>query len=307
MTTWGLSATIRAPAAEILRFAAHHLQLGAHRLYIYLDEDNPDAYGPLKAHPKVRVTPCTDSHWQKLNGARPRKHQPRQTLNATHAYARADVDWLIHMDVDEFLIPDRPVETLLPLQATTARVRPMELLAGSDDAYKAFVPTDGRRRARVNRIYPTYGRHLKGGFLSHVAGKLFVRTGLADIRVQIHNVFQGDTLIPGAVELPDITLAHRHAKSWDAWRAQFDYRHAQGSYRSDMKPALPRDKGGMSIHELFQHLLDSEGDAGLRHFYDEVIGDSPALRARLQAEGLLRIEALDLDRAVAEVFPEARV
>ncbi|WP_241462605.1 glycosyltransferase family 2 protein [Tateyamaria sp. ANG-S1] len=100
---WGLSATILAPAADILRFAAYHIELGAHRLYIYLDDDNPAAFNPLKDHPKVRVQTCDAAHWKKLGGRRPVKHQARQTMNATHAYhRRAEVDWLIHMDADEF-------------------------------------------------------------------------------------------------------------------------------------------------------------------------------------------------------------
>ena len=106
MTTWGLSATIKAPAAEILRFVAYHLGQGAHRLYIYLDDDNPTAFAACKAHPKIRVTHCDDAHWRTLNnGRRPVKHQVRQAFNATHAYNRpAEVDWLIHIDVDERMV-----------------------------------------------------------------------------------------------------------------------------------------------------------------------------------------------------------
>ncbi|MDG1183118.1 MAG: hypothetical protein P8N30_10455 [Tateyamaria sp.] len=58
MNIWGLSATIRAPAPDILRFAAYHLEQGAHRLYLYIDAANPVAYAHLKAHPKVRVQIC---------------------------------------------------------------------------------------------------------------------------------------------------------------------------------------------------------------------------------------------------------
>ena len=143
MTKWGLSATIKAPVTEILGFAAHHLELGAHRLYIYLDEPNPEALALLKAHPKIRVRTCDDAYWRKSNRKRPAKHQLRQTHNATHAYARrAEVDWLIHIDVDEYLWPDRTVtETLtaLPGAVHCARVRPIEALAGTRTLFKGFI------------------------------------------------------------------------------------------------------------------------------------------------------------------------
>ena len=58
MTTWGVVSMVRGPAQDILRFAAHHLDLGADRLYLYLDEPNPEAQHQLEQHPKVQV--C---HW----------------------------------------------------------------------------------------------------------------------------------------------------------------------------------------------------------------------------------------------------
>lgn len=311
MTTWGLSATILAPAPEILRFAAYHLEQGAHRLFIYLDGDSPDAYRHLKAHPKIRVQTCDDAHWKKLGVKRPDRHQVRQTRNATHAYGRrAEVDWLIHMDVDEFLVPHLPVSEVLGTVApetTSARVRPMELLGGSDTAFKTFIPSGGGRHTLVERIYPTFGRHIRGGFLSHVAGKLFVRTGLPDITVQIHNAFQGDTMLPGAAELDQLALAHCHAKSWEDWRASFAYRLEKGSYRAELKAALSAEKGGMSLHDLFHMIQTDSGEVGLRQFYDEVIGDSPDLRARLDAHGLLRLVDLDLRTVAQKHFPDAFV
>lgn len=303
--TWGLVSTILAPAEDILRFAAHHLDHGAHRLYIYLDAENEAAYSALKSHPKIRVQTCDAAYW-KRQGTRPEKHQVRQVANATHAYRRrAEVDWLVHMDVDEFLIPDSNIaETLgaLPADTLSARVRPMERLAGGSDAYKAFIPPGPDRAATVDRLYPTFGRYLTGGFLSHVAGKLFVRSGLPDVTFKIHNAFRHDQQLPKAHELGTISLAHVHATSWEGWLHQYRYRLEKGSYRAELKPA---DKNGPTLHDFFRTLEASEGEAGLRAFYDEVIGDSPALRARLEAERLLRIAPLALDLSVARHFPGA--
>jgi len=311
LTTWGLSATILAPTPDILRFAAYHLEQGAQRLYLYLDQDNPEAYVALKANPKIRVHVCGDTYWKKLGVRRPQRHQARQSINATHAYARrAEVGWLIHMDVDEFLVSQEPVRSTLaalPQAQTSARIRPMEVLGGSDSAFKAFIPAGSDRRARVEALYPTFGRYVRGGFLSHLAGKLFVRTGLPDISVRIHNAFQGDVMLPDAAELTQIQLAHCHAKSWDAWRAAYDYRLQKGSYRAELKPATATDKGGLTLHDVFHLIAADSGDAGLRQFYDEVIGDSPHMRARLEAQGLLRHVDLGLDTALAKHFPEAAI
>ena len=311
MTTWGLVATILAPTPDILRFAAYHLEQGAHRVYIYLDAELPDAFDILKAHPKIRVRTCDRAHWRRLGGKRPDKHQARQTMNATHAYnRRKEVDWLIHMDADEFLVPQAPISQVLENVApdiTSARVRPMELLGGSHNLFKGFIPANGKRQALVQEIYPTFGTHLKGGFLSHVAGKLFVRTGLSDITVKIHNTLQRDEILPNAPDLTQIDLAHCHAKSWEDWRATYVYRRDKGSYRAELKPATRPEQGGMTLHELFRWIEQDQGEPGLLAFYDEVIGDSPQMRARLTAHDLLKQADLDLETALLHHFPDAEV
>ena len=304
---WGIVSTVLAPAKEVLTFAAYHLEAGAHRVHIYMDAPNPAAQDALKNHPKCRVTLCDDAWWQKRKG-RPEKHQVRQAMNATHAYNRkADVAWLIHIDVDEFLVADRPIGEVLaalPPDVPAARARPMEALAGDNTAFKGFIP-GGPDRARLTRaIYPTFGDHVKGGFLSHLAGKVFLRTGQDHVKLRIHSGFQKGEEIKG-LDLPqdDIALAHCHAKTWDDWLAHYRFRLERGSYRSELAPNKPRDKGGLSMHELFRMIEDSEGEAGLRAFFDEVCADSPDLRARLAAHGLLREANLGLSDPLSTHFP----
>ena len=311
MTTWGVVATIKADTATILRFAAYHLELGAHRIYIYLDTPNPEAQELLRAHPKARVIRCDDGYWKRHNGSRPEMHQPRQTLNATRAYNRAqEVDWVMHMDVDEFLVPSGRISDLLgalPDTTQCARARPMELLAGGDPqveaAFKTFIPAGKQREQIVSALYPTYGQHLKGGFLSHIAGKLFVRTGIDGIKFRIHNAFLNGETNPNHVELPELSLAHFHAIDWETWRAHYDYRLKEGSYRADLGPARARDRGGITMHELFNLIFEEEGEAGLRSFFDEVCTDTPALRTRLENHGHLMCTSFPFDTYRTKHFP----
>ncbi|TMV14793.1 glycosyltransferase family 2 protein [Arenibacterium halophilum] len=312
MTTWGIVATIRADHTTILNFAAHHLELGAHRLYLYLDEPNPTAEAALKAHPKVRLRVCDAGYWKRQNGSRPAKHQVRQTLNATHAYARpAEVDWLAHIDVDEFLWPETGVAealTALPAQAFTARVRPAEALAPDTPdfyapatAFKAMHIDRTARDRSTARLYPDYAAHIDDGFLSHVAGKIFLRTGMGDIEFRIHNARKGELQNPGAVDLTTVSLLHCHANDWEDFRSRFDYRHSHGAYRAELGRKGP---SGLTLHEVFAALLDSEGEDGLRRFHDSLCTATPSHCAALQAEGLLRIHDLQLEQKRARQFPQ---
>jgi len=313
--TWGIVSTIKADDRDILTFAAHHLDLGAHRVHIYLDKDAPAARQALIDHPKCRVILCDDGYWHRRFKAkgRPEKHQQRQTANATHCYRRrAEVDWLAHIDVDEFLLPDSSLPdqlARLPSHTLSARVRPIESLApdpldppdegGVYCKAAARFPKD--RAAQTGAIFPTYGAHLNGGFLSHVAGKIFVRTGEDKIAIRIHNAFRDGVRDDASEDLPETRLAHLHAKSWEDFLAAYRFRLARGSYRSELKAA---SEHGLNMHALFSALEAEGGETALRAFYEEVCTATPRLRDALQKHGLLHCVRLDTDRKLARHFPE---
>ena len=92
-----------------------------------------------------------------------------------------------------------------------------------------------------------------------------------------------------------------------SWRSAYAYRLAKGSYRAELKPAIKPEHGGLTLHELFRWIEADQGEAGLRAFYDEVIGDSPDLRARLGAHDALREVDLALTAATVRHFPDAAV
>ena len=316
-TTWGVVATIKAPTTQILNFAAHHLDLGAQRVHVYLDVDDPDARSALKRHPKCRVIHTDDGYWHRRRKHRgcPDGHQHRQTVNATHCYnRRPEVTWLLHADVDEFLWPTTPLAAqldALPHSVLSARVRPIEALApdpadpppGGQIWCKGFARLQADRRAETNTIYPTYGDHLNGGFLSHVAGKIFTRTGQPDISLRIHNAFRGKVMDADPPDLSHCRLVHLHAHGWDHWQALYRYRLEHGSYRDGLKPA-PRAQGAaLNMHELFTMLEHDGGETALRAFYDEVCTATPALRDRLDRFGRLHAGTLDLDGKRARHFP----
>lgn len=313
---WAVVSTIKAPTEDILAFAAHHLDLGAHRLYLYLDDENPEANAALKAHPKIRVTQTDETYWRR-HGTRPEKHQVRQTANVMNAYTKKahEVDFITHIDVDEFLWPSRDLGAQLadlPQSASCARVWPIEALSSegqnAPDGITWFKSCARNRQSRLKqtaKLYPTYGTYLNGGYLSHAMGKLFIRTGIDGLKIRIHNVFLGQDTNPGLVILEETELCHLHAKNWANFRAAFHYRHAKGSYRDELSANTAKDGTGLNLHQLFTTILDAEGEDGLRAFFNEVCLATPDLRAALDRKGHLRSIALDLPAKRARHFPRA--
>ena len=72
-----------------------------------------------------------------------------------------------------------------------------------------------------------------------------------------------------------------------------------------MKPNRPVEHGGLTLHALFNTIHSQDGEAGLRHFYNQVCTATPTHLEQLQTMGLLRQPPLDLDASVARHFPEA--
>ncbi|WP_418591964.1 glycosyltransferase family 2 protein [Ponticoccus sp. (in: a-proteobacteria)] len=311
MTTWGTVTTVKAPMRTILTFAAWHLEQGAHRLFFYLDEDAPETLAVLKAHPKIRAWHTDAAWWAKRKG-RPDKHQARQGLNARHANKRkAETDWLAHIDIDEFLLSDKPITEhlhALPEDCLCARLRPVEALApGSgtapgETAFKAFHLAQGPRQEAAEDCFPTWGPHLSGGFLSHVAGKLFFRAGTPGLQIKIHNLSLNGQENPGQQALPGIELGHFHAADWQHFIDAYRFRLARGSYRSELKPQVRRD-GAVNLHDLFAMIEDTGGEPALRAFFDEVCTAGADLCARLDRHGLLRRQRMDLDGIREKHFP----
>lgn len=305
-SSWGIVTTTRAPLEDILRFVAYHLDLGADRIHLFLDEPNRRAVRILQQHPKVKIRVCDKAYWQRRGIQRPDKHQVRQSQNANATYRNTGLDWLAHIDIDEFLWSQAPIANLLqdiPQEIPAMRVRPIEALACDGDLYKAFIPPARNRNQLVEDIYPQFGGFVLGGFLSHVQGKLFVRSGLPNLSDRIHNIFQNGALLTCKTELQGVDLCHRHAPDWDHWLAHYRFRLAHGSYQPGGPLNLPRQQGGLSKYELLSWIEQNQGIEGLRAFYDEISGADPKVRQRLQNHDMIRHRPLDLEAKLAKHFP----
>lgn len=303
---WGIVCTTNAPLLDVARFVAHHLEIGAAHIYLYLDAPEPDVVGLLNEHPKVTLTQCDAAYWKRMGKNRPEAHQLRQTFNATCALrdAAPHLDWLGHIDTDEFILTRTKLSSALkavPQDMAGARLYPAEALAKTATGelpqhFKLRTTADGVAATAIADIYPTFGSYVRGGFLSHLAGKVFARTGLGDMRLAIHRLrVKGEDVLNTAV-IKDAYVGHLHAPDWDSFITKLDFRQTKGSYRSKSEDALK------NIGHLLQYLRDEEGEAGLRQFFDEMCSDTPELRARLKKHGLLLTPRFDPDAAVEKVF-----
>ncbi|WP_425046182.1 glycosyltransferase family 2 protein [Primorskyibacter sp. S87] len=308
MSRWGVVSTIRAPLADIARFAAHHLDLGADSIRIFLDAPDPLVEQFFRSHPRVRITVCDVNYWKGKPARAQDSHQMRQAFNATRAYRQSDLPWLAHLDVDEFLLPARPVTEILadcPPEAEFMQMRPAEQLAQDRPNglthFKLTRHTAGHPPEVLSRIYPTFGEFVPEGFFSYNCFKNIARTGLQGIRFGIHAMWrEGKKLSTGQIS-EEIRVGHAHAPSWAQFRQHMTFRVTKGAYRR--RPNEP-----MRLADVLATIQSEEGEPGLRRFYEEMMCATPDLIEQLAKHDMLLGVELDLDETVSKWFgklPEA--
>ncbi|MEM1100892.1 MAG: glycosyltransferase family 2 protein [Pseudomonadota bacterium] len=190
--SWGTVTLADEPLELLVAFAAWHRKVGAAEIHIYLDRPIQPAAEVLAAMPGVVVTPCDAAFWA-AQGDRPFLQTRRQEIVANLAYRASAVDWLAHIDADEFIMPEPGFAAELAaipevIAGTTLPV--MERVWEAEQPPKTLfdgyfrVPIPGRHA--LNRHFNgKAARFLFQGFASHTAGKTLVRTG-REIGMGIH-------------------------------------------------------------------------------------------------------------------------
>lgn len=291
---WGIVSTVKAPLAQVARFIAFHLDLGANRIHIHLDE--PDqALADRLSHPKVRFTQCDDAYWRGKPTRARSTHQMRQVFNATRMYRITQLDWLAHIDVDELLMPPAPFPDLLAAvdpHAPFVAVIPSEMLDTRGDPHHFKRPAHGEAK---REIYPTFGQHVPGGFISTQSPKLIARTGLDGIRQGIHALRLKGRIVRGGARIDGLELGHAHAPDFETFQRHMAYRLAKGSYH-DRKGRLNR------LGHLIRALLDDPDPHALRDFHREMCAATPERLDLLAAHDMLITRHLDLEVKVRRYF-----
>lgn len=195
--TWGLVTTAAEPPELLAAFAAHHLALGASEVRICLDDCSQESFDLLKQIPGCTPVMCDDAYWASLRDSemRPRAHTRRQRLNATHAHHVMQVDWVGHLDADEFLLPGGDFgEELASQPADLASLRVLNgerAWVGTPDPEDSIFGGKMRRQiSNFRQLKAQFGeaaRFTEAGMASYIGGKHFNRTGLP-IWIGIHGI-----------------------------------------------------------------------------------------------------------------------
>lgn len=302
---WGIVTTLKASEEQVMAFVAHHLGLGPSRIWLHFDDPEDPAANAVEALgiDRIEVIRCDAAFWGEKPGRaadRPDNHQRRQVTNLRRIYRKegADYHWIAHIDVDEFLVLDRPLAAIFAeCETEYFRVEPYEALhdpkMGDDIFSSRFFHRATRSKAEADLLEPLFGRYaglLQKGMLSHMAGKCFFRTGLEAFKPAIHSAKLMDERLAVKGFSEGIALLHFHAEDPERWVRGLDFRLARGAYR-----AMP---------ELRDFLMKAD-DAEIADFYMTVMLARPELVQAMESADMLRRIRLRLRAKVAALKEEA--
>lgn len=300
---WGIVMTAREPAQLVLANVVYHLATGAARVTVCLDDPGDPAAALLRQVAGCEVVLCDTAHWQRLNGGkRPERQTRRQSLNATDVYRRSDLDWLIHLDADEFLFQRRPLAeelTHAPRRRGYVAIEPMErvFLAGQpqqglfDGVFR--VPFRGRD-AFLPALYGDVLPFLTNGMGGHAAGKAAVPVGLG-YRLSIHAPRDGAGERMPPLHATSTVLLHFDGLTRAHWLAKMQAYQDQG----------PEGLVGPQRLAQLQELQACGSVAEAQVFHDRLKAVTPVDHSRLRALGLIEDLAFDPGPHVAEALAQA--
>ncbi|APX10434.1 hypothetical protein BWR18_00995 [Tateyamaria omphalii] len=192
---WGAVLTANEPLALVETNVRWHLATGASAMFVFLDDPDDPAAEALSDITDCTVQLCDDAYWRarRPHKGRPASQMRRQTINANRAQNRCDLDWLFHIDADEFIWQDDDLAAELAAQTDPQTELNLPVLERIFPPGAQSTLFEGTYRASsdlteddAEAAFAPFTQFMKRGQYSHGAGKSGVQVG-AGLRLGVHN------------------------------------------------------------------------------------------------------------------------
>lgn len=299
---WGIVMTVREPVQLVLANVHYHLEKGASEVHVFLDDPDDPLGDFLDGVPNCFVHRCDALHWDRVNrGRRPEKQTRRQSVNATSVYRGSKLNWLIHLDADEFVYQKQPLCEELTFAPTAPgylalpvreRAYLSEQTSLFDGAFR--VPFYGRD-AMLAPLYGELSPFLTHGVSGHSAGKSCVPVG-RDLKFSIHAPRTNDGKRLPPLHSASSVLLHFDGLTRLHWIVKM------------LRYAVGGPKGLVGPHRMAQLAFMEDGCQGfseIAEFHDMLKALDPEQDARMTALGLVEHLSFDIGDAARTAIADA--
>lgn len=298
---WSVVATVSEPAPLVITFVAACFARGATEVQLYLDTPQPALEAALARVPACVLIHCDAAYWRVAAEGRPWAPSDRQRYNLQRAYDASGVDWLLHIDADEFLSASGDVAAALaalPETCLVAQVAVAERVYLTAPDPKNIFDGVFRRpnplplQPQVDAIDGAAAQFLRQGMTSYPSSKAFFRTGRG-LQADVHSARNVSVAEVGS--LPGWRLFHFDGLTMQSWVRKKQRTLAQQPGWQAFAAARRAQLAAIAAADATQ--------GGLEALYLSIKQLSPERAAALRALDLLTPGDLDLRRDLARVFP----
>lgn len=289
------------PRHHVEIFQDYYERLGADRVRVFYD----GAVDLVRGCDPAVVIGCDRAFWRGVAaGQRPAVVEDRQRAVYHHAYATASSDWVVFVDIDEFVFGKPSMAEVLTragrevdsIRFESAEAVYSQAATGRVEYGAAYFRRPCSRAMSVvlpHLLYPGVGHLFIRGLLGHSRGKHAIRAGLDGVSVGLHDSRRHDVPMTevNASTLPAgerLLLAHYDAISLEQWCEKWRRRLAcddtkEMGRKREWQMALFRKHHMRDREEQLFRRLYFVGDWQLRflRLLGLVIEEGPDIRARL--------------------------
>ncbi|MEM7318499.1 MAG: hypothetical protein AAF408_05690, partial [Pseudomonadota bacterium] len=238
-------------------------------------------------------------HWQRLTGGRrPKGQEHRQVRNAQDAYLRCEVDWLAHIDADEFIAPHRNLAhelACVPSELSYLRLDVRERVYSSQIPPQTLfcgmlrVPFH-RRRPAAKAVFGPKLEFLGRGLTGHSVGKSVVRARQDNVLMGIHmpRPVKRERGALAGLECSSANLIHLNGLTPNHWMAKM-------SRYSHLRPRISDDAPLDNTLRQIKYLqAQPDTHAAILHLFELIRCVTPEDEWRLRGLGLIEDFPQDL-------------
>lgn len=227
MSNWSVVTTVKASKELVDFFINYYLEIGAHKIHLYLDDPKDSFIKDSYNNEKVIFHICDDNYWgvdykfKNLKYAgRSDAVERRQEHNVIHATKFfPETKWMLCVDIDELIYSKRDIDSVLeeiPDNVYSLRLKPYEAIylnkppRSVEDVFSTNYFKHREKRCDThfwNRIYPKGFIH-KDGLFGHITGKSFFRTDEPQKWPALHNFNPIDPELKVSFLVDEIKLLH---------------------------------------------------------------------------------------------------
>jgi hypothetical protein len=226
---WSVVCTTARPNdLQMAAFLAHHLDMGAAEIFVYLDT-SASIQDPLD--PRITVKTTDSAYWH-AKGGRPADHRARQIKNANDALQWTSSSFITHLDDDELIYSPRSLIGILselPADLDGVELPPCEPCLPRVPRFQHELYTSPFRRLlppgipgekRSVALFGEVGRVVARGLQGHRMGKFIIRTTQKRIQLGIHRAnIEGRPA--RCRKYDDLVLLHLFASDPIVWLNKF--------------------------------------------------------------------------------------